>query len=83
MPAIVRMVWKVVFDAIWHFSDDDGWAMASHVALSALMAVFPFLIFAGITALVFGAGLYAWHRTERGAYAVETAIAANDLNWAV
>lgn len=42
MPAFVRIIWKVVFDALWHFSEDDGWAMASHVALSSLMAVFPF-----------------------------------------
>jgi membrane protein len=36
-------------DAFWRFADDDGWALASHVALSALMALFPFLIF--VTAL--------------------------------
>jgi membrane protein len=36
-------------DAFWRFTDDDGWALASHVALSALMALFPFLIF--VTAL--------------------------------
>jgi len=35
----------VLANAIGHFNDDDGWAIASHVALSALMAVFPFLIF--------------------------------------
>ncbi len=35
----------VLGDALGHFSADDGWAMASHVALSALMALFPFLIF--------------------------------------
>jgi membrane protein len=45
MPALLRMFWKVIFDAIWHFSEDDGWAMASHVALSVLLAIFPFLIF--------------------------------------
>jgi membrane protein len=39
----------VVWDAVGHFNADDGWAMASHVALSALMAVFPFAIF--VTAL--------------------------------
>src|SRR4051794_40056976 len=40
---------------VWNrFSDDDGWPMASHMALSALMALFPFLIF--VTAL---AGLVA------------------------
>jgi membrane protein len=37
--------WAVIVDALSHLNDDDGWAMASHVALNALMAVFPFLIF--------------------------------------
>jgi membrane protein len=37
--------WIVVADAVGHLNDDDGWAMASHVALSALMAIFPFVIF--------------------------------------
>ena len=37
--------WAVLSDAFGHFNADDGWAMASHVALSALMALFPFLIF--------------------------------------
>ena len=45
MPSAIRVIYKVVFDAIWHFSEDDGWAMASHVALSTLLALFPFLIF--------------------------------------
>jgi membrane protein len=40
-----RQAREVIFDALGHLNDDDGWAMASHVALSALMAVFPFLIF--------------------------------------
>ncbi len=31
--------------ALLHFNESDGWAMASHVALSVLIAVFPFLIF--------------------------------------
>lgn len=30
--------------AFRHFIDDDGWAIASHIALSTLMALFPFLI---------------------------------------
>src|SRR6476646_10103020 len=50
--------WTVLGDAFGHFNDDDGWAMASHVALSALMAVFPFLIFvAALAAVVGDAGL--------------------------
>jgi membrane protein len=31
-------------DAFWRFLADDGWAIASHIALSALMAMFPFFI---------------------------------------
>ncbi len=42
-------LYHIVFDAIWRFSEDDGWAIASHIALSALMSLFPFLIF--VTAL--------------------------------
>jgi membrane protein len=42
---ILRQAWIVVSDALGHFNADDGWAMASHVALSSLMALFPFLIF--------------------------------------
>ena len=32
--------------ALLHFNESDGWAMASHVALSLMIAIFPFLIFA-------------------------------------
>src|SRR5438105_15578987 len=31
-------------DAFYTFLADDGWAIASHIALSTLMALFPFLI---------------------------------------
>jgi len=31
--------------AFVHLSSNDGWAMASHVALSLMIAMFPFLIF--------------------------------------
>lgn len=40
LPAVVR----VPLDAFLHFSSGDGWAIASHIALSALMSLFPFLI---------------------------------------
>lgn len=36
---------RVIMDAVWAFVADDGWAIASHIALSALMSMFPFLIF--------------------------------------
>jgi membrane protein len=35
---------QVAAGAFRHFTDDDGWAIASHIALSTLMALFPFLI---------------------------------------
>ena len=51
----LRPVWVVVWDAFGHFLWDDGWAMASHVALSMLMALFPFLIFVASLAGFVGA----------------------------
>ncbi|KQQ34655.1 ribonuclease BN [Rhizobium sp. Leaf306] len=51
-----RLAFKVLWDAYWHFSEDDGWAMASHVALSGLLALFPFLIFGTALAGFLGAG---------------------------
>jgi membrane protein len=40
----LRYVYLVVTDAFYTFLADDGWAIASHIALSTLMALFPFLI---------------------------------------
>ncbi|PZO77667.1 MAG: ribonuclease BN [Mesorhizobium amorphae] len=50
---------RVLYDALGHFNDDDGWSMASHLALSALMALFPFLIFATALASILGADAFA------------------------
>jgi membrane protein len=59
MPLFVRITWKVCFDAFWHFTEDDGWAMASHVALSILLAIFPFLIFGTTLATFLGADQFS------------------------
>jgi membrane protein len=40
----IRLSVRVLVDAFYCFNRDDGWAIASHIALSILMAVFPFLI---------------------------------------
>ena len=40
----IRYVFHVGLDAFYTFLADDGWAIASHIALSTLMALFPFLI---------------------------------------
>ncbi|SHN00139.1 YihY/virulence factor BrkB family protein [Roseibium suaedae] len=44
----------IIRDIYGHFSRDDGFAMASHVALSVLLAVFPLLIFIAALAGFFG-----------------------------
>jgi membrane protein len=46
---------RVLTDMFGHFNDDDGWSMASHLAITALMALFPFLIFATTLASFLGA----------------------------
>jgi len=38
--------WRCVTTAFNHFNSGDGWAMSSHVALSVMISIFPFLIFA-------------------------------------
>lgn len=41
---ILKWSLRIVVEAFRHFLADDGWAIASHIALSTLMAMFPFLI---------------------------------------
>jgi len=41
---LFRYVFHVSLDAFYTFLADDGWAISSHIALSTLMAMFPFLI---------------------------------------
>jgi len=43
LRALKRLV-QLAADAFRHFIADDGWAIASYIALSTLMALFPFLI---------------------------------------
>ena len=57
-PPLLRTVVairRVLTDMLGHFNDDDGWSMASHLAITALMALFPFLIFATTLASFLGA----------------------------
>ncbi|MDO1584121.1 YihY/virulence factor BrkB family protein [Rhizobium oryzicola] len=53
------LVYKVFYDAYCHFNEDDGWALASHVALSGLLALFPFLIFGTALAGFLGADSFS------------------------
>src|ERR1700693_2317047 len=45
----MRRAFAIAVDAFYRFLEDDGWAIASYIALSTLMALFPFLIL--VTAL--------------------------------
>jgi membrane protein len=49
-----RYVFNICLDAFYTFLADDGWAIASHIALSTLMALFPFLIVLTALAGFFG-----------------------------
>ncbi|MFY9760167.1 MAG: YihY/virulence factor BrkB family protein [Xanthobacteraceae bacterium] len=40
----IRLGYRIAIDAFYRFNADDGWAIASHIALSVLMSMFPFLI---------------------------------------
>ena len=50
----MRFVFRVLYDSVMRFSQDDGWAIASHIALSILTSMFPFLIFVTAIAGFFG-----------------------------
>jgi membrane protein len=50
----MRFVFRVLYDAFMRFSQHDGWAIASHIALSTLTSMFPFLIFVTALASFFG-----------------------------
>jgi membrane protein len=41
----LAFAFRLAYDALLAFLRDDGWAVASHIALSILMSLFPFLIF--------------------------------------
>jgi len=51
----LQRCYRVAFDAFDSFNANDGWSTASHIALSALMALFPFLILVtGLGGFLFG-----------------------------
>ena len=50
----LRKAVRIALDALYAFGEDDGWALASHIALSAILALFPFLIFLTALAGFFG-----------------------------
>jgi len=85
---------RISYEAFRRFLADDGWAIASHIALSTLMAMFPFLIV--VTALAgffFGSRqladeaarilLEAWPREVAGPIALDVAGVLTDTRGGV
>jgi membrane protein len=55
---LIRHSVRLALDAFRQFNADDGWAIASHIALSALMSMFPFfLVLTAIAGIVGSKGL--------------------------
>jgi membrane protein len=50
----MRRAFAIALDALRRFLADDGWAIASYIALSTLMAFFPFLILVAALAAFLG-----------------------------
>ena len=73
--------WNIALDAFWQFSADDGWAIASHIALSGLMSLFPFFLVLTAVAGIIGSTelaseaarlvLEAWPQEVSGPIALE------------
>lgn len=61
LPPPIRSILASVADAGTRFSRNDGLAMASHVALSLVIALFPFLICVAALAALLGAGRISTH----------------------
>jgi membrane protein len=77
----MRTFLAIAFEAVKRFNRDDGWAIASHIALSALMSLFPFFLVLTAFAGIFGSQdladeaaklmLEAWPEEVAGAVAGE------------
>jgi membrane protein len=59
MMSRLRQIWRVLYRIYDGLYRHDGWALASHIALSALLALFPFLIFLTALGSFFGTNAQA------------------------
>ena len=50
----MRQLLHFLFETGRSFDENDSWAYASHVALSSLLAIFPFMIFVTSLAAMLG-----------------------------
>ncbi|WP_100693780.1 YihY/virulence factor BrkB family protein [Bartonella sp. 1-1C] len=75
---IKRALWysyRIFFNAVSHYLRDNGSAFASHVALSGLLAFFPFFIFGTSLASFLGAFTYTPQKIEALVQLLPDAIA--------
>lgn len=56
---VLRVPGAILRSALLRLMSDDGWALASHLALSIILAIFPFLIFVTALAGFFGINVTA------------------------
>jgi membrane protein len=55
----LAQIWRVLYQVYDGLYRHDGWAISSHIALSALLALFPFLIFLTALGSFFGTNAQA------------------------
>ncbi len=60
----MKAIIEVLMDAYWRLAEDDGWAIASHLAMTTLTSLFPFLIFVTALAGFIGTGNLAEAATQ-------------------
>src|ERR1700730_2630583 len=75
----MRFVFGIFYDAVMRFVQDDGWAISSHIALSTLTSLFPFLIFVTALAGFFGSQSLA-DEAARLIFAAWPPIVANPIS---
>ena len=80
---MLRRFCRAALDAYYGFNRNDGWALASHIAMSALMALFPFIILVTALAASFLGSkeladevarilLETWPRADKGALSLSS-----------
>ena len=79
--SLLQAGYRIPIDALNRFHADDGWAIGSHIALSALMSMFPFFLILTALAGIFGSReladeaarivLEAWPEEVSGPIALE------------
>jgi membrane protein len=73
---VFRLVRRIVWQAYYNFSKDNGWMIAGHIAYMGLFALFPFLIFLVALAGFLGQGAAADNSVTLGLELLPTDVAS-------